>query len=240
MLKSLESDVEAHFVQLLQEDPNLIKSTVGNLDAVKIAVENPDAIKLISEVGTEGIQQIQAELEKRERQAEVRDRNNNFGHAVQAAVKKAVESLGLTLELVDSGYDYEVFPDGSSFSFEVGSYFLEVKATITQDVRLTPKQARIACNYSDRFVLCVVDLSKFPDVRSKGDWHDVDVIPYVKLVTNIGEKFEEIYNGITGFADTDNPVHLRNEEQLRYGVSRSLWENGVSIYAWVSSLKMSS
>lgn len=236
MLESLESDVESDLVKLLQ-DPDLIKSAVDNLDAVKIAVKNPEAVEFISQVGAEEIQQIRAELEERKRQAEVRDRNNNFGYAVQAAVKEAMESLDLHLELVDSGYDYEVFPDDSSFSFEIGSYFLEVKATITQDVRLTPKQAEMACSYSDRFVLCVVDLSEFPDVRSKGDWHTFDVIPHAKIATNIGGEFEEIYKGITGFADADNPVHLRNQEQLRYGVSHSLWKNGISICAWVSSLK---
>ena len=55
--------------------------------------------------------------------------------------------------------------------------------------------------------------------------------------TNIGGRFEEIYQGVTGFADTGKPVHLRNEEQLRYGVSAALWGNGVSIDQWVKSLK---
>lgn len=66
--------------------------------------------------------------------------------------------------------------------------------------------------------------------------------PYIpKLLmgthTNIGGRFEEIYQGVTGFADTGKPVHLRNEEQLRYGVSAALWGNGVSIDQWVKSLK---
>lgn len=56
---------------------------------------------------------------------------------------------------------------------------------------------------------------------------------------NIGGRFEEIYQGVTGFADAGKPVHLRNEEQLRYGVSTALWGNGVSIAEWVKSLKTS-
>ena len=238
ILQGLESDIEDDLVQLLH-DPNLVKSTIANLDAVKIAVENPEAIKFISEAGAEEIQKIRTELEERKHQTEVRDRNNNFGHVIQVAVKEAMESLGLNLKLIDSGYDYKVFPDDSSFSFEIGSYFLEVKATITRDVRLTPKQAQIACNYSNRFVLCVVDLSKLPDLHSKIDWCTIDVIPYAKIVTNIGDKFKEIYKGIIGFSDTDNPIHLRNEEQLRYGVSHSLWKNGISIDSWIKSLKIS-
>ena len=54
-------------------DPNLVKS----------AVENPEVIRLISEAGPEEIQEIREELEKRNRQAEIREYNRSFGHAVQ-------------------------------------------------------------------------------------------------------------------------------------------------------------
>lgn len=54
---------------------------------------------------------------------------------------------------------------------------------------------------------------------------------------NIGGRFEEIHQGVTGFADAGKPVHLRNEEQLRYGVSAALGGNGVSITEWVKSRK---
>ena len=221
----LKSEVESNLVKLL-EDPDLVKSAAANLDAVRVAVENPEAAQLLLEAGAEKIQEIWADLDVKKRQAEVRTRNNNFGHAVQAAVKEAVESLGLNLKLVDSGFDYEVFPDNSSFSFEVGSYFLEVKSTVSRDVRLTPKQAKTACDHPDRFILCVVDLEDFPDAHAKENWQAVDVIPHAKIVTDIGGDFEKIYEGVTEFADAGNPVRLRNEEQLRYAVSPAIWEKG--------------
>lgn len=237
MLENLEPDVESD-LEILLEDLDLMKSAVANLDAVRVAVENPAAAQLLQELGGEGVQEIWAELDVKKRQAEVRTRNNNFGHAVQAAVKEAVESLGLNLKLVDSGFDYEVFPDNSSFSFEVGSYFLEVKSTVSRDVRLTPKQAGTACKHSDRFVLCVVDLEDFPDAHAKENWQAVDVVPHAKIVTDIGGDFKKIYEGVTEFAaDAGNRVRLRNEEQLRYGVSPDIWEKGVSIAEWVGSLK---
>lgn len=238
MLENLDAEVEDSLEQLLQT-PDLVKAAAANLDAVKIAVANPEAVQVISEARPEEIQEILAAMDVRKRQTEVRIRNNAFGHAVQAAVKAAVESPGLNLKLklVDSGFDYEVFPDDSSFSFEVGSYLLEVKATVSKDVRLTPKQAETASKEADRFVLCVVDLSGFPEAHSKTDWSADDVIPYAKIVANIGGRFAAIYQGVTGFADAGKPVHLRNEEQLRYGVSADLWGNGVSIAEWVKSLK---
>ena len=232
MLENMESDVESNLVELLQY-PELVNSAAANLELVKATIANPDVAKILSEAEADEIQNIRQELEKRKREQEVRERNSDFGHAVQEAVKRAVEGLGLRLELVDHGYDYEVFPDGSSFTFEVGSYFLEVKATTTRDVRLTPTQAQMAYDNPDRFVLCVVDLH---GQEIKEGWQPDDILAYSKVVTKIGKEFEEIYEGVVEFADTGNPVHLRNEQMLRYGVSVSFWEKGDSISEWVQSL----
>ena len=233
MLENLDEGVEQDLVQLLQ-DPDLVKSAAANLDLLRATVSNPEVARILSEAEAEEIQEIREELDKKRRQNEVRNRNNNFGHAVQEAVKKAVEAMGpMRLELVDWGYDYEVFPDGASFTFEVGSYFLEVKATTTRDVRLTPTQANKAWREPERFVLCVVDLY---GQQIKEHWEPADIVPWAKMVTRIGGEFEEIHKGVTGFSDTGKPVYLRNEEMLRYGVSVDLWSQGVSIAEWVHSL----
>ena len=235
MLENMDKGVERDLVQLLQ-DPDLVQSAAANPDLVKATVSNPEVARILYEAEPEEIQDIQEELDKKRRQTEIRNRNNNFGHAVQEAVKKAVEALGLRLELVDWGYDYEVFPDGASFTFEVGSYFLEVKATTTRDVRLTPTQANKAWQEPERFVLCVVDLC---GQQIKEAWEPADIVPWAKFVTRIGGEFEEIRKGVTSFSDTAKPVHLRNDEMLRYGVSMDLWSQGVSMGEWVHSLSRS-
>lgn len=232
MLKNLEPGVESDLVHLLQ-DPDVVKSAAANLDLVKATVANPEVARILTEAEAEDIREIQDELDKKKRQVEIRKRNSNFGHAVQEAVKKALEALDLKLELVDWGYDYEVFPDGASFTFEVGSYFLEVKATTTRDVRLTPSQAKQAWQEPERFVLCVVDLY---GQQIRECWEPADIAPWTKIVTKIGGEFEEVHRGVTGYTDTAKPVHLRNEEMLRYGVSVDLWSQGVSIDEWVYSL----
>ena len=235
MLENMEEGVERDLIQLLQ-DPDLVKSAAANLDLIKATVSNPEVARLLSEAEAEEIQEIRRALDKKKLQTEIRKRNNNFGHAVQEAVKKAVEALGLRLELVDWGYDYEVFPDGASFTFKVGSYFLEVKATTTRDVRLTPTQANKAWREPERFVLCVVDLY---GQQIKEAWEPVDIVPWARIVTKIGGQFEEIHKGVTRFSDTAKLVHLRNEEMLRYGVSADLWRKGISIDEWVHSLARS-
>ena len=230
MLDSLDAEVESELVELLR-DPNLVKS----------AVENPEVIRLISEADPEEIREIREELKKRNRQAEIREHNRSFGHAVQAMLAKVIKLQGLDLQLVDRGYDYEVLPgqadsslDDALFSFEVGSYFLEVKTTTTGDVRLTPLQAQTASDYSDRFVLCVIDLrgQEIPE-----SWELAEVKQSAKIITNIGNDIFKVYKGVDKLASVGNPVRLHNEQQLRYGVSKELWENGISIEKWVKSLR---
>ena len=227
IIENLEPDVESNLVKLLQEEPDLIKAVA----------ENPEAMSLISEVGPDEIQKIREEVNKQKQQARMRERNRNFGHAVQEVLAKALESYGLVLKLVDRGYDYKVCLDDAPFSFvdvENESCFLEVKATTTGDVRLTPLQAQTASDYPDRFVLCVIDLrgQEMPE-----SLESFDVKQFAKIVTNIGNNVSKVYKGVDVFTSADESVRLRNEQQLRYGVSAKLWEKGVSIDQWVQSLR---
>ena len=240
MTENLEPEVESNLVKLLQ-DSTLVKSAVTNLDVVKVAVENPEVVKLLSEAEPGEIQKIREELDKQKQQSQMGERNHSFGHAVQAAVEEVLKSNGLDPKLIDRGYDYEVsLPqqddslDEALFNFKVGSYFMEVKATTTKDVRLTPKQAETACLFPDQFVLCVVDLygKKIKDV-----WQAADVLPHIKIITNITDKLEKIYEGIGAFTNSDNPVHLHNDQLLRYGVSKELWAKGTTIDEWIKSLQ---
>lgn len=232
----LKSEVEGNLVRLL-EDPDLVKSAAANLGAVKAAVENPEVAEILATAKPEDIQKIQAGLAERQEQAQRRERNRSFGLAVQDAIAASIRSYDLGVELIDRGYDYEVTAlDDAVFSFEVDSYFLEVKATTSGDVRLTPMQAKTACDHPDRFVLCVVDLR---GEQVKADWKPGDVKPHARLVTGIGDDLVEIYPEVVSLADTDKPVYLRNESELRYGVSAAVWEQGISIDEWVESLRRS-
>ncbi len=239
MLDALDAKVESNLVELLQ-DHTLVESAVRNRELLKSADENPDVAKLISEASPEEIQKIREKLAEEEREAEVREANRSFGYAVQRALATAIESYGLELKPNDRGQDYEVFPgslngdlDDVPFSFEVGSYLLEVKATTTGDVRLTPLQAQTASKHPDRFVLAVIDL-RGQEIQQS--WDASDVEPFAKIVTDISDNIVEVYEGVDAFTDTDIPVRLRNEQQLRYSISADLWDNGDSIDTWVQSL----
>lgn len=240
MIDGLDTEEESNLVELLG-DHGLLGSAVRNRELLRSADENPEVANLISEVGAEEIQEIREVLEERRAQSKLRESNRSFGHAAQHALADAIRSQGLKLNLVDQGFDYEVFPgsldvglEEASFSFKVGSYLLEVKATTSGDVRLTPLQAKTASESGNRFVLCVIDL------RGKAvhdTWEPSDVEPYAKIVSGIGDKVVKVYQEVDSFTNAGIPVRLHNDQQLRYGVAESLWGSGLNINAWVQSLK---
>ena len=217
-------EAEGHLVNLL-----------ANLDVMRSAAQNPDAVRLIGDAEPTTLKEIKEQLEERNRQAEITEANRNFGYAAQEALANAIRACHLKLDLIDRGYDYEVSSlDDAVFRFEVGTYFLEVKASTTGDVRLTPLQAKTASEYPDRFVLCVIDLRGH---EVKQWWTPDEVKPFAKIVTGVGSSVVEVYQEVDSLATPGKPVRLRNEQQLRYGIATDVWEDGISIDEWVQSLQ---
>ena len=227
-----KADAERKLLALMQEP-----------QAMDAAIQNPEAVKIIADVEPSEVQQIVEEVKEKRRQATIREASRNFGLAAQKAIADAISCYGLVPKLIDHGFDYEVFKGtledalvDSTYSFKLGSYLLEVKATTTGDVRLTPLQAKTASENPHRFVLCVIDLR---GQELKQCWSPSDVGPYAKFVTYIGDDVVEVYEGVDELVNLEHPVRLRNEQQLRYGIVPDLWTSGYSIDGWVQTLRTS-
>jgi len=182
------------------------------------------------------------ELEDRRRRSRDVERCRRFGLAVQEAVRRALESRGLKLELVDRGFDYEValptiagdpLTDGA-YGLSVGPYLLEIKATTSGEARLTPTQAAVASDEADRYSLCVVDLRGVAPDRLDREWAAEDVEPLAAIVTDIGRTVGE--TRVLVSAAAAKPVGIRNESALRYEVPESVWRTGCTISAWVARI----
>ena len=178
--------------------------------------------------------------EARKRQSRDIDHFKRMGIGVQEAIKSAMEAHNLDLELVDHGYDYKVtIPTESVFEeasqrFSVGPYLLEVKATTTGQARLTPLQAEKASGKPDNYVLCVVDLRSFGDEDLVGEWSASTVEPLAKIVPDIGSRVQGTYSLVE--AAKSRSIAVRNESALRYEVPSAVWEAGISISEWVSTI----
>lgn len=180
------------------------------------------------------------EVEARRRQSQNIEHFRRMGVGVQSAIKSAMESYELDLELVDHGFDYKITVptdnviDDLSRRFTVGPYLLEVKATTTGQARLTPLQAETASKEPDNYVLCVVDLRSFEDEDLASEWSAAIVEPLAKIVPDIGSRIEGTYS-LVETART-RPIAVRNDSALRYEVPSAVWEAGISINEWVSAI----
>ena len=102
ILDNLDTEVEDDLVKLLRE-PGLVQSTVANLGLVQSVVENPEAVKFITNASSEELQQVKEQLDEKNRQSELRERNRRFGLSAQGALATAIESHSLNLRLIDAG-----------------------------------------------------------------------------------------------------------------------------------------
>lgn len=184
---------------------------------------------------------LAVEIENREQRKREVDRCRNLGLAVQEAVGVALTNRNLDVTLVDKGFDYEVamrsddvYQDTGS-KFELGPYLVEVKATTTGQVQLTPMQAATAAKERERYVLCVVDLRQVLDADLNADWTADHVEALAKLVPDIGETVGKTYDHVEHAKTLD--VGIRNEMALRYAVPPLIWESGRSIDSWVTIIE---
>ena len=183
------------------------------------------------------------EGEARKRRSRSIDHFRRMGIGVQEAIRSAMETYKLDLELVDHGFDYKItIPtdsvlDDVSRKFTVGPYLLEVKATTTGQARLTPLQAETASKEADHYLLCVVDLRSFQDEELAGEWSASIVEPLAKIVPDIGSRIEGTYSLVE--AARTRSIAVRNESALRYEVPSEVWEAGISIGEWVSTVSTS-
>jgi hypothetical protein len=170
------------------------------------------------------------------------DQLRNLGISVQLSVKTALSNMGLHVEGDEHGYEgYDLLVsavnvreedlDDLSAFFEVGQYKVEVKATTTEEARLTPLQARIAETDAAAFVLCVVDLRAFDGDVHQVDWKTKDVSAYCRFVR--GELLP-VTKTLAFVRDAErSDVPIRNTTALRYAVRADLWSAGAALEAWV-------
>ena len=164
-----------------------------------------------------------------------------FGLAVQDAVQASLEGHGLTVNVVDCGFDFEVLlnsdcelEEADLARLEIGPYFMEVKATTQGEVKMTPTQASHAALNVERYALCVIDLRAIPEDELDRVWAADEIENLSHVVTNIGTYTIET----TELIETakGNEVGIRNESALRYGVPTAIWNIPFSLQDWVESI----
>jgi hypothetical protein len=181
-----------------------------------------------------------AEVEAQRQRKRDKDRNTKLGLAVQDAIEQYLSELGLKVDVIDRGYDFDVDAppgvpvlDTGTHEFAVGPYLLEVKATTSGDVRMTPAQARTASE-SDRFALCVVDLRGCTEARLAEPWTRDDVEKMARVANALRRGVSETHSLVRAAAE--QPISIQNESKLRYVVPVAVWQGGYAIRDWVRAI----
>jgi hypothetical protein len=220
----------------------LLSTVASKVDRNQVETELAKIVQALGGDPYKYSQLVTALASQQERDAQ-KEKNRRFGLAVQQIVEHCLDNRGLHLDFIDCGYDYDVFLeapaiDAGTHHFQLANYLLEVKATTTGEVRMTPAQTQKACDDMDRFILCVVDLRGFTPDRVTSDWTPKDVEPRARVVVQIGLLANKSHSLVEQAKGCE--IGIRNDSALRYGAPVKVWEGGLSLADWVDSLPLSS
>jgi hypothetical protein len=221
-----------------------LRSLAGS-DANAMQSLKDDLAALLDDVdGIEGLRDLQRQAEEQRQRQDKVQRNRDLGLHIQDLIRQSIHQAGFVVEVVDRGYDLRVYPGGKPEdfdtdvgTFEVGEYFVEVKATSTNDARMTPVQARYAVSHRDNYALCVVDLNRVPQSIAWDDLESADIEPAIFMVPNIGSTLAEVHDRLQYASEEANHIRLENVQQVRYGVLGEVWLAGISITSWINSIR---
>ena len=238
-LDTLDDETKNDLVELLQ-DPELVKVAANNPDAVKFASELESADIPLDSVrelvrdmkNDEGL--VEHLANRREQMRRVHA-NQDLGFSVEDLVRENLEQAGFSVSRTGVGSDFVIAAevgDLANLRLTKGdqSWLVEVKATREQKVvRMTDTQAKTAVMESGRFLLCVVPVepgSKGPEVA--------DVRASMRFVSDIGTRAASLCNDLGDFEDMRDEITADGSSGVqleivpgpaRLRVASSVWEN---------------
>lgn len=125
----------------------------------QLAAVDPSVSRVLA--GTLKDKELLEGVRKRYAEKERVQQNQKVGSLVENLLKETLEEAGIDLKRTGVGSDFETandfIVDGQEQLLEVaGKHLIEVKATSTTAVKMTPKQVETAVGKQDFFWLCIV------------------------------------------------------------------------------------
>ena len=223
-LRSFTNDEDSR-VSLIRSLADITEATGNDVDRVaKLA----NAVK--------GDPELINFVEERAKERSRIRRNQDVGRTVEQLLSSALSSRGLRVKRTGIGSDYEVESDVIEDSKEVllqvdkgsKSYLIEIKATTGTTARMTAKQAEVASQEKDHFVLCMVRLNS-------EDCSEAAVLNGARFITDIGTRVEplwEVYVDLqqsragapTSHGDLELEIY---EADTRFKIGCAAWASGL-------------
>lgn len=165
-------------------------------------------------------------------------RNQDVGKAVEEALRSALgDGHGLTVERDPVGSDYSIEPEfdylddaGQEVLLRIDKFFIEIKATVGQYVRMTEVQGKKARDNSNRYALCVVVLSDQDD-----EINGATIREKAKFVTDIGNTIRPLVEGVEslegsqkGVLKSSGAIEIEMQDQaVKFKIGHQVWETGI-------------
>ena len=222
------ADSEQKRVELIQSISDLAQAAGG--DATRLR-EFTNEVRAHPEL----IEQVA----KQKAERELVHRNQQIGKLVEELFEEELRAQrGLRVERRHVGADFEVDNDytenGQEIVFELefgsNSTFIELKATRTEQAKMTPRQAEKACELRNRFALCVVAVGNAELTRET-------VRQGSRFVFGIGDQlapvlatYESIVSATATARDYKGPIGIdMTDGQYRFRVDREIWAHGLTM-----------
>lgn len=207
--------------------------------------DQPDAIDDLAKLAQEKPNDLVSSLKNlAERAQRIRD-NQSLGQSAQKAIiglieKREKEGVRLIVDGIHVPADavikgLKTTEEGATIRF-VEDILLEIKSTHTDEVRdITRNQARTAINNLETYFLCVFPLSPGEKPENVGE---ADALKRIKVVSNVASYLEPRYREVQGVKDATSgeTTWVENLDNLKYAISKEVWESAPNLEQWVDWL----
>jgi hypothetical protein len=226
----------AEFLQLLGFDQLevWIQSNAGG-DTNREALLRAELAGVAQAAGSAGLAELRRSVEQRRANQDTVAANRQYGLYIQGLVKKLLEARNKTVDVIDRGYDFCVYEAGDADIetdwgiFDAGAYLVEVKAARTDEVRMSPLQAKTAVDQASRYVLCAVDLRNVLAPQPSID----EVAVAIRIVGDIGIRLRPLFETVTDAATRVQGLRIDETRQLRYCIDKAIWATGQTVEQWI-------
>lgn len=196
---------------------------------------NPSQLSKIAQIAESETELFVREIEERIQIREQVRRNQHVGSLVENLLKSVLEKEGFKIERTGTGSDFVIehdfVIDNMETIFEVKKeekawYYIEVKSTSQDFVRMSLTQAKYARDKPDKYVLCVIGLNGL-------EINEENIKSQAKFVTDIGQKIQDKVSEAENFKKKQEAIAISgdieveiNEGPICLKINKRVWQEG--------------
>ncbi|HUV80571.1 MAG TPA: hypothetical protein VMW40_07115 [Candidatus Bathyarchaeia archaeon] len=207
---------------------------------------NPSNLSKIAQLAENEKELFISEIEERIRIREQIRRNQSLGSLIENLLKTVLENEGFKVERTGVGSDfvieYDFVEDDMETIIEIKReerlcFYIEVKATSQDFVRMTLTQAKEARDKSDKYVLCVIKLTGL-------EMTEDNIKSNICFVEDIGKKIQDKVIEAENLKQEQEIITEAGDIEIeisggpiRFKIHKKIWEEGKSFEQFIGFLR---